>query len=178
MQHDNATNEQRSESKSGTLSLLLTTKLEVLAALQRQLHFVFAHRAFQPENDLLRCFSLLVEDRLCLTTVTRLLPVVTTLSLREQGVLALLVLGNLVRSVLFACLALAVSPASLGNVDHLKGGDDDDETAWKCVACVDWVRNWEFAEPAGLYSLTYKVQSPNDRRTRPFSFALRPTSKL
>ena len=39
---------------------------------------------------------LLVEDGLGLTTVTRLLTVVTTLSLRSQRILALLVLGNLV----------------------------------------------------------------------------------
>ena len=39
---------------------------------------------------------LLVEDGLGLTTVTRLLTVVTTLSLRGQRILALLVLGHLV----------------------------------------------------------------------------------
>ena len=39
---------------------------------------------------------LLVEDGLRLTTVTRLLTVVTTLSLRGQRILALLVLGHLV----------------------------------------------------------------------------------
>ena len=38
---------------------------------------------------------LLVEDGLGLTTVTRLLTVVTTLALRRQRILALLVLGHL-----------------------------------------------------------------------------------
>ena len=38
---------------------------------------------------------LLVENGLCLTTITRLLPVVTALSLGELGIFALLVLGHL-----------------------------------------------------------------------------------
>ena len=66
-----------------------------------------------------------MEDGLGLTTITRLLPIVAALSLREQGVLALLVLRHLVRSVktmrrslivdstvhirmFFACFTLAV----------------------------------------------------------------------
>jgi hypothetical protein len=72
---------------------------------------------------------LLVEDRLSLTTISRLLPVVTALSLCEKRVLALLVLSHFMRSkqsklwfrdqiayseyhtsvrVFFACFALAV----------------------------------------------------------------------
>ena len=39
-----------------------------------------------------------MEDGLSLTTITRLLSVVTTLTLGEEGVFALLVLGHLVRS--------------------------------------------------------------------------------
>lgn len=35
------------ESKSGTLGLLLTTELEVLAALENELHFVLARCAFE-----------------------------------------------------------------------------------------------------------------------------------
>ena len=45
---------------------------------------------------------LLVEDRLRLTTVTALLAVVATLPLREDGVLALLVLGDLVGPVVWS----------------------------------------------------------------------------
>lgn len=45
---------------------------------------------------------LLVEDGLGLTTVTALLAVVATLPLREDGVLALLVLGDLVGPVLWS----------------------------------------------------------------------------
>lgn len=55
--------------------------------------------------------GLLVEDGLGLTTVTALLPVVTTLTLGGKRVLALLVLGNLVGGVLLASLVLAVSAA-------------------------------------------------------------------
>ena len=42
---------------------------------------------------------LLVEDGLGLTTITGLLSVVTTLSLREEGILALLVLGHLMGTI-------------------------------------------------------------------------------
>lgn len=59
-----------------------------------------------------------MEDRLGLTTKTRLLAVVTTLTLCVDGVLALLVLGDLVWSVLAALLALAVGAACLWDVDH------------------------------------------------------------
>jgi uncharacterized membrane protein len=50
----------------------------------------------------------LVEDWLGLTTITALLPIVPPLSLSGERVLALLVLGDLVRGVLPAGLALAV----------------------------------------------------------------------
>ena len=66
----------------------------LLATLQRQLHLIFAGSAFQPEDDLLRRFGLLVEDRLRLTTVTGLLSVVAALSLCEEGGLSGLVLGD------------------------------------------------------------------------------------
>jgi len=62
-----------------------------------------------------------VEDRLRLTTVTRLLSVVTALALRKEGGLARLVLRHLVRGVLLAGLALAIGSAGLGDVDHGDG---------------------------------------------------------
>lgn len=43
---------------------------------------------------------------------------VTTLSLGHDGVLALLVLGDLVLGVFAALLAFAVRAAGLGDVDH------------------------------------------------------------
>ena len=68
----------------------------LLAALERHLHLVLADGALETENDLLGRLRLLVEDGLGLTTVTRLLTVVTTLALRGQRSLARLVLGHLV----------------------------------------------------------------------------------
>ena len=61
---------------------------------------------------------LLVENGLGLTTVSRLLPVITTLSLGRQAVLTLLVLSDLVKGVLLALLVFAVSLLGLRNV-HL-----------------------------------------------------------
>lgn len=52
---------------------------------------------------------LLVEDGLCLATITRLLPVVTPLPLSRQAILTFLILSNLVESVLPTLLVLAVS---------------------------------------------------------------------
>jgi len=97
-------------------------KLKVLASLQRQLALGLALDALQPQDDLLGRLGLLVEDGLGLTTITRLLPVVTTLTLGEQGGLASLVLGDLVLRVLAALLALAVGVAGLGNVDLCRQG--------------------------------------------------------
>lgn len=89
----------------------------MLATLQGQLALGLALDALQSQNNLLGSLSLLVEDRLGLTTITGLLAVITTLSLSEQRGLASLVLGDLVLGVLAALLALAVGVAGLGNVD-------------------------------------------------------------
>ena len=58
-------------------------------------------------------------NRLGLTTVTTLLAVISSLSLGNDRVLSLLVLGDLVGSVLSARLALAVGSSSLGDVDPI-----------------------------------------------------------
>lgn len=63
-------------------------QLEVLAALQGELLLALAGSALQAQDDLLGGLGLLVEDGLGLTTVTALLPVVTTLTLGEQGSLS------------------------------------------------------------------------------------------
>lgn len=96
---------ERLENQSSTLGLLVTTvhttlsvndilrknlqkhipQLEVLAALQGELLLGLAGSALQAQDDLLGGLGLLVEDGLGLTTVTTLLPVVTTLTLGEQG---------------------------------------------------------------------------------------------
>lgn len=56
----------------------------MLAALQGKLLLGLARGALKTEDNLLGGLSLLVEDRLGLTTVTTLLSVVTTLTLGEQ----------------------------------------------------------------------------------------------
>jgi hypothetical protein len=105
------------ENQSSTLRLLVTTKLEVLASLQRKLELGLALDTLQSQDNLLGGLGLLVEDRLGLTTVTGLLAVVSSLTLGEQGGLSSLVLGDLVLGVLAALLALAVGVTGLGNVD-------------------------------------------------------------
>jgi hypothetical protein len=52
---------------------------------------------------------LLVENRLGLSTITRLLPIITPLPLGRKAILTLLVLGNFVQGMLLAGLVLAVS---------------------------------------------------------------------
>jgi hypothetical protein len=117
----------------------------VLATLKSQLCLSLALCALQSQDDLLGSLSLLVEDWLGLTTITRLLSVVTALSLCEEGSLALsvigsiwysqnralqsvvesylsgLVLGDLVLGVLLAVSALAVGASGLWNVDLKMG---------------------------------------------------------
>jgi hypothetical protein len=57
----------------------------VLASLQSQLGLGLALGALKTKHNLLGRLGLLVEDGLCLTTVTALLSVVTTLTLGEEG---------------------------------------------------------------------------------------------
>lgn len=98
--------------------LLLGSKFEVFGSLDAQLLLGLALLTFHTEHDLTRGLSLLVEDRLCLTTETHLLRVVTTLSLGEVRRLTGLVLGNFVNLVLSAVFARAVSSALLRNIHH------------------------------------------------------------
>lgn len=80
---------------------------------------MLAGLALQPQHNLLGGLSLLVEDGLCLTTITGLLPVITALSLGCQTVLAFLVLGHLVQGVFLAFLVLAVGLLGLWDI-HLQ----------------------------------------------------------
>lgn len=57
----------------------------MLASLQRNLLLLLALGALHTQHDLLGSLGLLTEDRLGLTTITTLLSVVTTLTLREKG---------------------------------------------------------------------------------------------
>lgn len=113
--------ERRKRGREGYLLLLLTTELKVLAALEGNLHLVLALLALQTKDDLLGGLGLLLEHGLGLSTETLLLGIVTTLSLGEDGGLAGLVLGDLVKGVLAALLGGAEGLAGLGNV-HLGGG--------------------------------------------------------
>ena len=84
---------------------------------------MLASLALKPEDNLLRGLSLLVEDGLGLTTITRLLTVITTLSLGGETVFTLFVLGNLVQCMLLAFLVLAVRLLRLWNVHHFRYSD-------------------------------------------------------
>jgi len=99
------------------LSLLVTTKLKVLASFdgEHSLRPAVLFHTFQPQHDLLCRFGLFTENRLGLSTVTGLLSVVSPLTLGVKGILSLLVLGNFVRLVLLTLLACL---AGLWYVDH------------------------------------------------------------
>lgn len=56
----------------------------MLASLQSKLGLGLADRALQPQHNLLGGLGLLPEHGLGLTTITALLPIVTTLTLREK----------------------------------------------------------------------------------------------
>lgn len=93
----------------------------MFASLERELLLRLARGTFESENDLLRGLGLLVEDGLGLSSVSRLLAIVPTLSLCECRGLSCLVLGDLVQSVLAAFAALAECLPGLGYVHHLRG---------------------------------------------------------
>lgn len=103
--------------QSLTLLLLFTTQFEVLASLQGQLGSGLTFDTFQSQNNLLGSLSFLVENRLGLTTETRLFTVITSLTLSEQGSLTSFVLSNLVLSVLTTGLTLTVGLSGLWNVN-------------------------------------------------------------
>ncbi len=67
----------------------------MLAALEGELGLGLAAGALKTKDDLLGSLGLLVEDWLGLTTVTRLLSIVTTLSLGDKGGLNILLIGVL-----------------------------------------------------------------------------------
>lgn len=63
-------------------------EFKVLASLNWQLQLGLAYGALETQHDLLRRLGLFVEHGLRLSSVSALLAVVTTLTLREQGCLA------------------------------------------------------------------------------------------
>lgn len=100
------------------LRSLLSSELELLAALHDLKGTGLASSALQTKDDLLGGLGLLVEDRLGLTSITSLLAVITTLTLGEETGGSSLVLGNLVEGVLTALREIAQSATGLGNVHH------------------------------------------------------------
>ena len=87
-----------------SLPLLISTNLKMFASLDCVLGNMFATLALQPQHNLFGSFSLLMENGLCLSTITGLFPIITTLSLGSQTILALLILCNLVQGVFPAFL--------------------------------------------------------------------------
>jgi len=63
------------------LSLLVTTKLEVLASLDNQKLLLLGFGALKTEHNLFGGLGLLVEDGFGLTTISGLFAIVTTLTL-------------------------------------------------------------------------------------------------
>lgn len=109
--------------RSGVYLVLVTgrgrfcTQLEVLGSLQAQLLLRLTFLAFQTQNDLSCCLGLLVKHRLCLSTVTHLLGVVSAFSLGEIGSLTRLVLRHLVQFMLLA-FSSTVCLALFGDIHH------------------------------------------------------------
>lgn len=101
-----------------TLGLLLIAQLKMLAALDDALMLIVALDAFETEHNLFRRFRLFVENGFRLSTKPSLLHVVTSLSLGEQRVFALLVLGHFVQFMPFAFFAHAQRHTSFGNDNH------------------------------------------------------------
>merc|ERR1719253_1045544 len=99
--------------------LLLLTEIEVMSTLDGKLLLGLALFALETQDDLLGGLGLLLQDRLGLATETLLLVVITALSLGEVGSLASLVLGDPVKGVLLALLALAICLALLRYGNHL-----------------------------------------------------------
>lgn len=90
----------------------------MLAALDSVHVTGLASLALETQHNLLGGLGLFVEDGLCLTTISGLLSVVTTLSLSIKGGFTSLILGNLVHSVLLALLAFAEGTLGLRYVHH------------------------------------------------------------
>jgi len=74
----------------------------MFATLDGDLFLEFTTSAFHSQDNLLGSLSLLLEDRLCLTTKTLLFTIVSSLTLGEKRGFTGLVLGYFVELVTFA----------------------------------------------------------------------------
>uniref|UniRef100_A0A7S1KMF9 Uncharacterized protein n=1 Tax=Percolomonas cosmopolitus TaxID=63605 RepID=A0A7S1KMF9_9EUKA len=86
--------------------LLLLSQTELFASLQGLLGNSLACCALKFQQNLLCGLCLLVENRLGLSTKSRLFSVVTTISKTQSGFLCCFILGNLVLFVRFALVPL------------------------------------------------------------------------
>ena len=102
--------------KDHTLGLLLFTEDESSASLDDLVRFGLGLSALKLEHNLLGVLSLLPENGLGLTTKTFLLHIISSLSLGDERVLALLILRYLVDSVLLGLPA--VGSLRLWNMHH------------------------------------------------------------
>ena len=102
--------------KDHTLGLLLFTEDESSASLDDLVRFGLGLSALKLEHDLLGVLSLLPENRLGLSSKTFLLHIISSLSLGDERVLALLILRYLVDSMLL--LLPAVGSLRLWNMHH------------------------------------------------------------
>ena len=82
-----------------SLGVFFLTKNNGLASLNNSETLGLGLRAFELKDNLLSLLCLLSEDGLSLTAESLLLHVITSLSLSDQGVLALLVLRHFVNCV-------------------------------------------------------------------------------
>lgn len=105
--------------RSCILGFLLTTKFKMLTALENLLDSVFAFSTFHTKDDLLCSLGFTTKNWLCLTTITLLFRIVTTLSLSKQRWLTSFVLGYLVQSVLSTFLTRTEGVSCLWNI-HLQ----------------------------------------------------------
>jgi hypothetical protein len=104
-----------------TLGDFFLSKNESLATLDGAQSSSLAGTAFKLQSNLLGGLGLLPENGFSLTAVSSLLGIISSLSLDDQRVLALLVLGHFVDLVLFAFGA--VGSLLLGCVDLLNTSD-------------------------------------------------------
>merc|ERR1719477_557100 len=103
-----------------SLSLLVSSQLEMLASLQGDLFSELALTTLHSQDDLLRGLGFLVMNGPGLTTETLLFTFVTSLSFGICSLLGSFVLGHLVKGVFSALGAFTKRLSSFWNVDHFE----------------------------------------------------------
>ena len=101
-----------------SLSLLVSSQLEMFASLQGDLFSELALTTLHSQHNLLRGLGFLVMNRPGLTTKTLLFTFVTSLSFGKCSLLSSFVLGHLVKGVFSALGTFAKSFSSFWDIDH------------------------------------------------------------